>query len=135
MLWGCCTFFHGVTDPMFKLTNFLVEDLVKRQFISLLQILLHHTANTVNTRWGRGGRSELKRKHHASLPIQSGRWQNKRISNMTVPSPSSFHPSSQPRFGTLPATCPLAVKLQGLRGNTWEAAGGTWRDTCYPGNR
>jgi len=29
-----------------SLTNFLVEDLVKRQLVSLLQILLHHAANT-----------------------------------------------------------------------------------------
>lgn len=41
---------------MFKLTDFLVEDFVKCQFVSLLQILLHHAANTVNTRgWGDGG--------------------------------------------------------------------------------
>lgn len=42
---------------------------------------------------------------------------------MFVLSSSTFHLSSWPRFGTLPATCPLAVKLQGGKSNTWEAAG------------
>lgn len=36
---------------MFRLTNFLVENFVKCQFISLLEVLLHHTANAVNTKW------------------------------------------------------------------------------------
>ena len=35
---------------MFKLTDFLVEDFVKCQLVSLLQILLHHAANTANMR-------------------------------------------------------------------------------------
>lgn len=42
---------------------------------------------------------------------------------MFVLSSSTFHLSSWPRFGTLPATCPLALKLQGGKSNTWEAAG------------
>lgn len=33
-----------------RLTNFLVENFVKRQFIPLLQVLLHHTPDTVNIR-------------------------------------------------------------------------------------
>lgn len=48
---------------MFKLTNFLVEDFVKCQFVSLLQILLHHTANTANMR-GRGGEENWINAHH-----------------------------------------------------------------------
>lgn len=38
-----------------RLTDFLVEYLVKRQLFSLLQVLLHHAANTANTQKGRKG--------------------------------------------------------------------------------
>lgn len=48
-----------------RLTNFLVENFVECQFISLLEVLLHHAANTVNRgRGGRRGESWLIKHHH-----------------------------------------------------------------------
>lgn len=45
---------------MFKLTDFLVEDFVKCQLVSLFQVFLHHTANAADMKGGRGG-GEKKR--------------------------------------------------------------------------
>ena len=50
--------FNAIKE-MLTLTNFLVEDFVKCQFISLLQVLLHHTANTVNTVWWGWGERDM----------------------------------------------------------------------------
>lgn len=56
---------------MFKLTDFLVEDFVKCQFVSLLQILLHHAANAANMReWG--GEKRIGLIH--TIVIRSLRW-------------------------------------------------------------
>lgn len=49
-----------------RLTNFLVENFVKRQFIPLLQVLLHHTPDTVNIRWGTGRERERSWLHTAA---------------------------------------------------------------------
>lgn len=54
---------------MSKLTNFLVEDFVKCQFVSLFQVFLHHTANTVKMKgwggWGWGwGKENWINSHH-----------------------------------------------------------------------
>lgn len=53
---------------MFKLTNFLVEDFVKCQFVSLLQILLHDAANTANMR-ERGGWGGLQREREKRIGL------------------------------------------------------------------
>lgn len=44
---------------VFKLTNFLVEDFVKSQFVSLFQVFLHHTANAANMKGGEGEKKRI----------------------------------------------------------------------------
>lgn len=44
---------------MFKLTDFLVEDFVKCQFVSLFQVFLHHTANAANMKGGEGEKKRI----------------------------------------------------------------------------
>ena len=116
-----------------RLTYLLVEDFVKRQLIPLLQVLLHHTANTGDTQeiWKR---VKKKRKHNNNKE-KNNLYEPKAVAHSqrtaAIPRGSShcllhLHPGSEPRFRTLPSTtCPLLISNCGegrREGDTWEAS-------------
>lgn len=118
---------------MFKLTDFLVEDFVKCQFVSLFQVFLHHAANAANMKGGVGEKKRfglirtivirsLRRiqreptlKDYVSIPPQLLFV----IPALVWASPCHLSPSSQ--------TAGRAKH----RGGCSEAE----RETCFPGNR
>lgn len=100
---------------LFKLTDFLVEDFVKCQFVSLLQILLHHAANAANM----GGEENWINSHHCyQITEADATWTSEAQGCF---SPPCLCLLSWPWFGPLLTTCPQAVKLQGGQ-STREAA-------------
>lgn len=106
---------------MFKLTDFLVEDFVKCQFVSLLQVLLHHTANTASMRgWGWEEENWINSHHRYQITEADTAWTGARRLCFYPPWASACYPGLG--LGLSLATCPPSTQPAGGR-SAWEAAG------------